>query len=350
MKGFGVLSFALAASIAVVSANHFVYSNGTHFHDDHSNKTIKHFGCDIHSGHASQHFLNTIKKLHDQHKNSNIGTRAAVPAAKQRKPVHKKQTPAASPTDPSVAVAPAAASSAASSPAAGAVQASISVPTYFHVISTTANAGTITQAMADAQMATMNQVYNQYGISFNLVNTSFTTNDAWAIAAGSDMDNAKAALRAGTYANLNLYFHTDLSGGNLGTCTLPSQVPPGAPASTYVSDGCNVNANTMPGGTMMGYNQGMTAVHETGHWLGLLHTFEGYACTGDGDYIVDTRAEAQSTNGCPTDPAKNTCPTLDGVDPIHNYMDYSTDACYEAFTSGQIARISSLWSTYRKDN
>lgn len=201
--------------------------------------------------------------------------------------------------------------------------------------------------MANAQIAAMNTAYNPYGISFTLVNTDFTTNDAWAIAQPADMDAAKQALRQGNYADLNIYFHTDFAGGNLGTCTLPTSVDPAAPPATYYTDGCNVNANTMPGGTMMGYNAGMTAVHETGHWLGLLHTFEGYSCSGDGDSVDDTPQESVSTNGCPDKPAKDSCPTVTGVDPIHNYMDYSTDACYEEFTPDQITRIGNLWTQYR---
>ena len=311
MKSFAVL--AALAAFATFSAAHVTMSNGTHFIDPMTNQTIRHFNCDVHRGKASHHFNKTIDALYKGHKHSKAGPRAA------RSHGHKKKQ----------------------------VGSPIQVATYFHVISGTADASTITQQMANNQMTELNTAYKPYGISFTLVNTSFTTNDAWSVAAGSDMEAAKAALRAGTYSNLNLYFHTDLSGGMLGTCTLPSQVAPGSPASVYVSDGCNINANTMPGGTMTGYNLGKTAVHETGHWLGLLHTFEGYSCTGDGDSIADTRVEAQSTNGCPNTPAKNTCPTVPGVDPISNYMDYSTDACYEQFTADQVARMDSMWTQYR---
>ena len=78
---------------------------------------------------------------------------------------------------------------------------------------------------------------------------------------------------------------------------------------------------------MYGYDEGQTAVHETGHWLGLLHTFQGYSCSGPGDYIDDTPQQSQSTDGCPnTIPLKDSCPSLPGMDAIHNFMDYSTDA------------------------
>ncbi len=72
---------------------------------------------------------------------------------------------------------------------------------------------------------------------------------------------------------------------------------------------------------------GKTAVHEVGHWFGLLHTFQDNTCTaGDsGDFIDDTRQESVATTGCPA--GKNSCPglTAPGADPISNFMDYSTD-------------------------
>lgn len=287
--------------------------NSTHFVDPQTNKTYKHFDCDVTAAKGTNHFNSTVRNFHAKHRGGAHGTRAPGLIRKQL------QTP-------------------------------VTVNAYFHVITTTAKQGTITQQMANDQVTAMNTAYNPIGITFNLVNTSFTANDAWAVADGSDMDNLKAALRNGKYSDLNLYFHTDLSGGILGTCTLPSQVPPGSDPSVYVSDGCNVAAGTMPGGDIGGYNAGGTAIHETGHWLGLLHTFEGYACDGDGDFIDDTPYESVSTSGCPDKPAKDSCPAQTGVDPVHNYMDYSTDACYESFTPGQVSRISSMWTQYRQGN
>jgi hypothetical protein len=225
--------------------------------------------------------------------------------------------------------------------------ATININAYIHVITSTANAGLYTEKQATKQMNAINLVYKRIGIVFNLIKTDITVNDAWAVADGAAMDALKASLRKGTYADLNLYFHSDLSGGILGTCTLPSQVQAGMDPALYASDGCNINANTMPGGSLTGYNQGMTAVHETGHWLGLLHTFEGYSCEGVGDFIDDTPMQSTSTDGCPTE-VKDSCPGLEGVDLIHNYMDYSSDECYTGFTPGQVTRIRTLWDHYRK--
>ncbi|KAH9845249.1 Extracellular metalloprotease [Teratosphaeria destructans] len=305
---------ATSSSNTKTSASKYVpWSNGTHFTDPATNTTVKHFDCDVTAEKASDHFMQKVKNLHSKHKRSAVGTRSP-------RVVMKKQT----------------------------VSSPITAKLYIHVIGTESDVSTITKQMAQDQATELNTAYNPYGITFTLQNISFTTNDAWAWAnSTSDLDDAKAALRVGTYADLNLFFHTDLSGGMLGTCTLPSQTSTSASPSEYSSDGCNINANTMPGGSMTGYNQGKTAVHETGHWLGLLHTFEGNSCSGDGDYVADTPAESTSTDGCPTSPAKNSCGTADG-DPIHNYMDYSTDACYEAFSADQVERISTMWSEYRE--
>ncbi|EKG19652.1 Peptidase M43 pregnancy-associated plasma-A [Macrophomina phaseolina MS6] len=225
--------------------------------------------------------------------------------------------------------------------------AQINVDTYFHVVVTKAKEPQYSnwEQMVQDQLAVMNNAYKPANVAFTLKGRELTTNDKWAVGADADMAAMKKELRKGSYAALNIYFQSDLAGGILGVCTMPSSIGSNPTPATYQNDGCNVQAGTLPKGSTLGYNQGMTAVHETGHWMGLLHTFEGNSCTGDGDMIADTRAESQSTDGCPTD--KNSCPDLPGVDPIHNYMDYSIDSCYEGFTDGQVARMKQLWGQFR---
>lgn len=301
-------TFFVAAIAGITSAlsTSAIFNNSTLGYDNH----YQHFDCGTNSSAASTHFLDTIAALH------------------VNKPV---------------------AGSVAAKAAIRARAASVTVPTYFHVVSTIANANMITGAMVTAQLKALNDAYNSHGFTFTLQNISYTVNDSWAVGGGSLDTDMKTALRQGTYNALNLYFQTDLNGGILGQCTLPTDIGTNPSPSVYIADGCNIAAGTMPNGPIYGYNQGKTAVHETGHWLGLLHTFEGYSCSGNGDYVADTPMESVATNGCPVNPWKNTCGTVRaGLDPIHNFMDYSTDACYTRFTPGQQARIKTLWPLYRK--
>ncbi|KAF1834655.1 zincin [Decorospora gaudefroyi] len=243
-----------------------------------SSSQHKPFDCGTDTSHASDDYLKTVQALHDNKNSGSPAARAAIAARDQ----------------------------------AAASTGSISIDTVFHIVAKADSKSTVTNNMPSAQLSALNTAYKPYNIHFNLIN--------------------------GTYNTLNLYFQTDLSGGVLGRCTLPSAIANGKSDPTiYANDGCNINANTMPSGALQGYNSGMTAVHETGHWLGLLHMFEGYSCDGPGDYIDDTPAESTATDGCPGDP-------------IHNYMDYSVDSCYQGFTELQVARMRSMWGLYRDGN
>jgi hypothetical protein len=91
------------------------------------------------------------------------------------------------------------------------------------------------------------------------------------------------------------------------------------------------------------YGGGDTLTHEVGHWLMLEHTF-AHGCAANGDWVADTAPEAMPQFDCPI--GANTCPAP-GVDPIHNFMDYTQDSCMNMFTKGQADRMSDAWLQFR---
>ena len=93
-----------------------------------------------------------------------------------------------------------------------------------------------------------------------------------------------------------------------------------------------------------GYD-GDVATHEVGHYLGLNHTFYNNCTTGN-DGVDDTPAHHedylwQCNNNL------DSCPTLPGNDPVHNYMTYTSNSCQWEFTPGQKDRMHAMVATYR---
>ena len=231
----------------------------------------------------------------------------------------------------------------------------------FHVIYSNNTAGSnVSDAALDAQILVLNRNYAGRDYNGNIVagaaNTGYTfvrgstdrtlasgnKKNWFTMTPGSSAENnAKNALAVNWTGSLN--FYTCKPGQNLlGWATFPSDL-----SVNGKRDGVVIHYASLPGGTLAPYNLGGTATHEVGHWVGLYHTFQG-GCGGDcattGDLVCDTPAQSTATSGCPT--GKNTCAAA-GDDPIHNYMDYSTDICYNNFTAGQDARADFMMSTYR---
>lgn len=92
------------------------------------------------------------------------------------------------------------------------------------------------------------------------------------------------------------------------------------------------------------YDKGRTMTHEVGHYLGLIHTFQGGCGTANnnisGDYCSDTPGVAAPNYGCPT--GLDSCTSVTGLDMIENYMDYTDDACMNIFTIVQKNRITAV--------
>jgi hypothetical protein len=220
------------------------------------------------------------------------------------------------------------------------------IPTYVHVIAAgpTLAEGNVPTSQVQQQVSVLNKSFAggyggvRTGFSFRLAGVTRTVNPEWfSMGYGSLAERrAKAALRQGGSNALNVYLAD--GGGLLGWATFPSHYK----ALPHM-DGVVVNFGSLPGGDIERFDLGFTATHEVGHWLGLYHTFNN-GCSASGDLVDDTPKQRTPTRGCPA--GKDTC-EAPGLDPIHNFMDYSDDACYTLFSAGQTTRMVEQFLHYR---
>jgi Pregnancy-associated plasma protein-A len=221
------------------------------------------------------------------------------------------------------------------------------VPVWFHVV-TNGAVGNVTKAEIAGQIRVLNVTFSggeggaDAGFTFELAGVTRTSNAKWFKAGPGGIEHEmKRALHRGGPETLNIY--STSAGAYLGWAYFPPIVD--SQSQTYL-DGVVIAWETIPGTSDRfagAFDQGETATHEVGHWLNLEHTFAG-GCGPNGDFVADTPAEKTPTSGCPE--GKDTCPEP-GLDPIHNYMDYSFDSCYTEFTPGQVQRMRDAWLFYR---
>ena len=228
---------------------------------------------------------------------------------------------------------------------AEAAASTITINTYVHVIRKSNGTGGPTPDQLRDQMTVLNNAYSSWGWTLNVVATDEARNDAWYTAGYNSTAERemKTALRKGTADDLNIYYN-NMGGGLLGWATFPSSY-----SSNPKMDGVVILYSSLPGGSASPYNEGDTATHEVGHWLGLYHTFQGGCArnaTSGGDLVADTPAEKSAAYGCPV--GRDSCNRLTGNDPIDNFMDYTDDYCMFRFTPGQDVRMDGQWNAYRQ--
>jgi len=213
------------------------------------------------------------------------------------------------------------------------------VNVYVHVIHD-GQTGNVSDADIAAQIRVLTRAFRKHGFKFNHAGTTRTQKKKWfkKCAKSAPYRKMTRALAVDPTKNLNIYL-CNPGGGLLGFAFLP-----GSSVTGTARDGIVVLYSSLPNGSAAPYNEGDTATHEVGHWLGLLHTFQG-GCS-DGDKVGDTPAESSPAYGCPF--GRDSCASA-GVDPILNFMDYTDDSCMNSLTDGQATRIAQQVAAFRPD-
>lgn len=227
----------------------------------------------------------------------------------------------------------------------------LNIPVLVHVIYSN-TAENISDAQIQSQIAILNKDFRKTNsdagqvpsifagvaadseITFTLagIDRKFSSRTSW----GTN-DAMKSAANGGTSvvdpANYLNIWVCNIGGGILGY----AQFPGGAAATDGVVIAPQYFGNT--GSAVVPFDQGRTATHEVGHYLNLRHIWGDGRCNAD-DFVSDTPSSDRANYGCPSFPTTNCRST----DMTMNYMDYVDDACMYMFSSGQKARMRSLFA------
>lgn len=193
--------------------------------------------------------------------------------------------------------------------------------------------------------------------------TSYSTDGLITGGAGNEVA-VKNLSRWNNTSYYNIWIVSEINNNNGGGGIQGFAYFPGAPGTV---DGAVMLYNAFgydPTNTL-GYNlktatdENKTAIHELGHAFSLYHSFEGddansdgvadqcpanVSCTADGDEICDTEPHRRSPSNCPA--GANVCGgMLDNI--VKNFMDYSSSACQDRFTAGQVTRMRDAIALYR---
>jgi hypothetical protein len=233
---------------------------------------------------------------------------------------------------------------------------SVHVPVVFHMIQPSSEPSSRTDAqwtaIVNAQMDVLNDSFSGTAepaghegeaadtpFRFDLQSIEFVRSDAWySVVPGKGERDMKRALYTGNSETLNVYV-ANIGDNLLGWAYFPQGYNNGR---DYI-DGVVMLDESMPGGNIGKYSLGDTLTHEVGHWLALHHTFQA-GCSASNDFVTDTPKEAHPQFDCPE--GADTC-SAPGLDPIHNFMDYTQDSCMYLFTEGQAQRMNDAWINFR---
>ena len=209
----------------------------------------------------------------------------------------------------------------------------------WHVITSSTGEGNLTDSQIHDAVDILNQAYNElFNFYFTVGVITRHENDDWfnfEVDENASQGFDEAQMRSQTYTDPTRYYNiwSILTNANSdGSITIGWNYFPFNSAEGSHWQGTTINYTGIWGGILP---------HEAGHYFGLFHTFQG-GCTG-GDDVDDTPAMASDAiYSC--DQTQDSCPDIDGLDPVTNFMNYSN--CQNTFTSGQAERAYSITEQY----
>lgn len=185
--------------------------------------------------------------------------------------------------------------------------------------------------------------------------------------------NGAGLFPSNTYLNIwvtTLEDSADSDNVLLGYSSFPFPSDP----NSSILDGVVIDYRNFGKTDRAGADEGMTAVHEIGHWLGLFHTFQtdliddnGTADPDDDVYSdqcqeIHAYCDVVNDRVCDTEPVKGPAQLLPAYETnpavgkdcdgnnsnaVQNVMDYNDDEYYSFFTSGQVERMREQLQMYR---
>jgi hypothetical protein len=174
------------------------------------------------------------------------------------------------------------------------------IETHVHVL-VSKNPDTPPKALVQKKIDTLNSNFKPWNYHFNLASVETTVNASWAAGIDNDKQAKTSALHKGDYESLNVYM---VEGAGSGLCSLPAGGSGAISQAALEGDGCFV-----PWGPS---TTASTLTHEVGHWMGLLHVFQGGCASADGcDDTFPQDGPSRPTMATPGDldscPAKEQC-------------------------------------------
>jgi len=215
----------------------------------------------------------------------------------------------------------------------------VNVKVAWHVISSSAGQGDLTDSQIQSAVDVLNLRYNElFNFYFTLAVITRHENDDWYVFEAVECGNQgsdEQQMRSQTATDPVHYYNiwSVLTMPEDGYIIYGWNYFPFDSAESSYWQGTVLNYTTILSGTLE---------HEAGHYFGLYHTFQG-GCTGENDYIDDTPPmDSDAIYSC--DQNQDSCPDIDGLDPVTNVMNYSD--CNYDFTPGQAERAYAITEEY----